>query len=172
MALPVLAALSLLSAPLLQESVMAPPPRGRLPRPVANAPIMQVNQNRHAAGTLSAGTLTLSLDIVESGFQADGEHDPVVRALAFAEPGKAPLVPGPLIRAPIGTNVRLTLHNRSDSALMLGGFRRSIPADRDTVHLAAGETRTVTFRLDKVGNYFYWAALKGLSSYEERFWLD
>lgn len=88
MALSVLAALSLFGAPLLQESVMAPPPRGRLPRPVANAPITQVNNNRQAAGTLAGGTLTLSLDIVEAGYQAEGDHDPVVRALAFAEPGK------------------------------------------------------------------------------------
>lgn len=172
MAVAVLAALSLLSTPLLQESIMPAPPRGRLPRPVANAPIMQVNQNRVAAGTLSGGTLTLALDVVEAGFQAEGDHDPVVRAFAFAEPGRQPVVPGPLIRAPLGTTVQLTLHNRTDSALVLGGLRRSIPASRDTFHVGAGETRTVTFRLDKVGNYFYWAALKGLASYEERFWLD
>ncbi len=172
MPLPVLAALSLLSAPLVQESVMAPPPRGRLPRPVPTAPIMRVNDNRQPAGTLAGGVLTLSLDIVEAGFQAEGDHDPVVRALAFAEPGREPVVPGPLIRAPHGTTVRLTVRNRSDSALTLGGLRRTMPADRDTVDLAAGETRTITFRLDKVGNYFYWAALKGLSSYDERLWLD
>jgi FtsP/CotA-like multicopper oxidase with cupredoxin domain len=172
MAMPVLAALTLLGAPLLQESVMAPPPRGRLPRPVANAPIMQVNQNRVAAGTLSGNTLTLSLDVVEAGFQAEGDHDPVVRALAFAEPGKAPVVPGPLLRAPLGTTVELTLRNRSDSGLVFGGFRRTIAAETDTFQLAAGETRTVTFKLDRVGNYFYWGALKGLNSYVERFWLD
>ena len=172
MAMPVLAALTLLSAPLLQESVMAPPPRGKLPRPVPNAPIMRVNDNRTPAGTLVGGTLTLSLDVVEAGFQADGPHDPVVRALAFAETGKAPVVPGPLIRAPLGTTVQLTLRNRSDSGLVLGGLRRTISAASDTFQIAAGATRTVTFRLDKVGSYFYWGALKGLTSYEERFWLD
>ncbi len=52
------------------------------------------------------GTLTLSLDIVEAAYQAEGEHDPVVRVLAFAETGKAPQVPGPLLRAPLGTVVR------------------------------------------------------------------
>ena len=48
----ILAALTLLTAQMHQESVMPPPPRGRLPRPVANAPIMRVNQNRVAAGAL------------------------------------------------------------------------------------------------------------------------
>ena len=43
----------LLSASLLQESVVPPPPRVPLPRPVANAPIAQVNDNRRPAGTLS-----------------------------------------------------------------------------------------------------------------------
>lgn len=155
-----------------QESVVPPPPRLPLPRPVANAPIAEVNDNRRPAGTRSGGALTLALDIVEAAYQAEGPRDPVVRALAFAEPGKAPQIPGPLLRAPLGTQVRLTIRNRSDSAIMLGGLRPSMPADRDTVHVAPGATREITFRLDRVGNYFYWGALKGLSSFEERFWLD
>ena len=172
MPVPMLAALVFASALLPQESVIPPAPRVPLPRPVANAPIAHVNDNRRPAGTLSGGTLTLSLDIVEAAFQPEGEHDPVVRVLAFAEPGKAPVVPGPLLRAPVGTTVRLTLRNRSDSAVMLGGLRPSMRADRDTVHLAAGATRDVTFRLDRVGNFFYWAVLKGLSTFEDRYWLD
>src|SRR5262245_60208837 len=99
-----------------QESVVPPAPRSPLPRPVANAPLGTVNDNRKPAGTLSGGTLKLSLDIVEAAYQPEGEHDPVVRVLAFAEPGKAPVVPGPLLRAPVGTTVQLTVRNRSDSA--------------------------------------------------------
>jgi FtsP/CotA-like multicopper oxidase with cupredoxin domain len=172
MAIPMLAALLIASAQLTQESVVPPAPRKPLPRPVANAPLTRVNDNRRPAGNLSGGTLTLSLDIVEAAYQPEGEHDPVVRVLAFAESGKTPEIPGPLLRAPVGTTVRLTVHNRSDSAVMLGGLRRSMPADRDTVNIAAGATREVTFRLDRTGNFFYWAALKGLSSFEDRNWLD
>jgi len=124
MAFPVLAAFLLSSAFPPQESVVPAAPRVPLPRPVANAPMAHVNDNRRPAGSLSGGTLTLSLDIVEAAYQPEGEHDPVVRALAFAESGKAPQVPGPLLRAPVGTTVRLTLRNRSDSAVMLGGLRR------------------------------------------------
>lgn len=156
----------------LQESVVPPGPRVPLPRPVANAPMASVNDNRRPAGSLSSTTLTVSLDIVEAAWQPEGEHDPVVRVLAFAESGKAPQVPGPLLRAPLGTTVRLTLRNRSDSAVMLGGLRRPMPADRDTVHIAAGETREITFRLDMVGNFFYWGVVKGLSNFEDRDWLD
>ena len=172
MTFPVLAALLLTRALPFQESVVSPPPREALPRPVASAALAVVNDNRRPAGTLSGGTLTLSLDIVEAAWQPEGEHDPVVRILAFAEPGKAPVVPGPLLRAPVGTMVRLLLRNRSDSAIVLGGLRHSLPAARDTVAIAAGATREISFRLDKVGNFFYWGMLNGLSDFEDRYWLD
>jgi FtsP/CotA-like multicopper oxidase with cupredoxin domain len=155
-----------------QESVVPPPQRFPLPRPAANASIARVNDNRRPAGTLSGGTLTLSLDIVEAAYQPEGELDPVVRILAFAETGQVPSVPAPLLRAPVGTTVHLTVHNKSDSALTLGGLRRSMPADRDTVQLGAGATREVIFKLDRVGNFFYWAILKGLSNFDDRNWLD
>ena len=171
MGFPIPAAL-LLATALFQESVTPPPARLPLPRPVANAPIAQANDNRQPAGTLANGQLTLSLDIVESAYRAEGDHDPIVRALAFAETGKAPQVPGPLLRAPLGTVVHLTVRNRSDSAVMLGGLRQSLPASRDTLHIAAGATREVTFKLDKVGSFFYWAALEGLSTFGDRYWLD
>src|SRR5262245_62979129 len=109
-------AVLLFTASLMQESVMPSPPRLPLPRPVANAPIAQVNDNRQPAGTRSGGTLNLSLDIVEAAYQPEGEHDPVVRILAFAERGKLPQVPAPMIRATLGTTVRLTVRNQTDSA--------------------------------------------------------
>jgi FtsP/CotA-like multicopper oxidase with cupredoxin domain len=172
MLLSALAALTLAVTPLPQESVVPPPPRKALPRPVAGAPVAVVNDNRRPGGRLQGGTLTLALEIVEAAFQPEGPGDPVVRALAFAEPGKAPTVPGPMLRAPLGTTVRLTLNNRTDSAFTIGGLRPSLPAGQDTVQLAARATREVTFRLEREGNYFYWAALKGLSSFAERTWLD
>ena len=172
MAFPVLTAFLLASATLMQESVVPPGPRDALPRPLATAPIAQVNDNRRPAGSFAGGTLTLRLDIVEAAYQPEGEHDPVVRILAFAEPGQAPVVPGPLLRAPVGTMVRLILRNRSDSAIVLGGLRHSMPQERDTVNIAAGATREISFRLAKVGNFFYWGMLNGLSGYQDRFWLD
>jgi FtsP/CotA-like multicopper oxidase with cupredoxin domain len=170
MAFPVVVAL-FLALP-AQESVVPPPPRIPLPRPVANAPMAQVNDNRTPAGRLEGTTLTLALDVVEAAWQPEGAHDAIVRVLAFAEPGKAPTIPGPLLRAPVGTTVRLTVRNRSDSAVMLGGLRHALPSSQDTVHIAAGASRDVTFRLNTVGNFFYWAVLKGLSDFPDRFWLD
>lgn len=165
-------ALLLAMTPQMQESVVPPPAREPLPRPISGAPLANINQNRRPAGTWSRDTLVLSLDIVEAAYQPEGAHDPVVRTLAFAERGKAPEVPGPLLRAPVGTTVRLSVRNRSDSAITLGGLRRSMPADRDTLQIAPGATREITFRLDRAGNYFYWGALAGRPAYDAREWLD
>lgn len=172
MALPVLAVLLFATASQMQESVVPPAPRVPLPHPVASAPIAHVNDNRRPAGTLAGKTLTLSLDIVEAGYQPEGDHDPVVRAFAFAESGRVPDVPGPLLRAPVGTTVRLTVRNRSDSAITLHGIRRTVPTNRDTLLVAAGATRDVTFRLDKAGNYFYWAGTSQHPTFDSREWLD
>jgi manganese oxidase len=172
MAIPMLAAFAFATALLPQESVVPPAPRTPLPRPVANAPLARTNDNRRPAGSLSGKTLTVSLDIVEAAYQPEGEHDPVVRVLAFAESGKTPEVPGPMLRAPVGTMVRLTLRNRSDSAIVLGGLRRSLSEQRDTLYIAAGAAREITFRLERAGNFFYWGAVKGLSTFSDREWLD
>jgi manganese oxidase len=158
--------------PLVQDAVIPPPARIPLPRPAASAPIAAVNQNLVAAGRRSRDTLTLALDVVEAAYQPEGPEDPVVRILALAERGKAPQVPGPLLRAPVGTTVRLTLRNRSDSALMFSGFRPALKAADDTLQLPAGATRELTVRLDAVGTFAYWGALKGLTQFQQRDWLD
>jgi FtsP/CotA-like multicopper oxidase with cupredoxin domain len=160
------------AVPLLQDAVVAPPPRLPLPRPVANAQLATSNQNRVRAGRLVRGTLTVELDVVEAAYQPEGSDDPVVRILALAERGKAPQVPGPLLRAPVGTTVHLMLRNRSDSALMFSGFRQSLEAAKDTLQIAAGAARELTFRLDAAGTYAYWGVLKRLTDWRDRDWLD
>src|SRR3954470_11307317 len=126
-------AVLLAASPLLQDALVAPPPRRALPRPAANAMLATPNQNRVPAGRLVKGTLTLALDVVEGAYQPEGVEDPVVRAFVLTEPGKAPQVPGPMLRAPAGTTVHLTLRNRTDSAVMFSGFRQTLAAANDTV---------------------------------------
>jgi manganese oxidase len=158
--------------PLLQDAVVTPPARLPLPRPTANAQIASANQNLVPAGRRVRDTLTLALDVVEAAYRPEGAEDPVVRILALAERGKAPQVPGPLLRVPVGTTVRLSLRNRSDSALMFSGFRPALKAADDTLQIAAGATRELTVRLDAVGTFAYWGVLKGLTAFPQRDWLD
>jgi manganese oxidase len=165
-------ALLLAAVPFLQEAALQTLPRIPLHRPAAQAPLASANDNRVPAGRYAAGTLSLDIDIVDAAWQAEGRSDPVVPVLAFAERGKTPSVPGPLLRAPAGTNVRLSLRNRSDSAVMVAGFRPWLPRADDTVHLAPGATRNLEWRLDSTGTFFYWGALGSLEDWRDRAWLD
>jgi manganese oxidase len=158
--------------PLLQGSVVPPPPRVPLPRPAANAPMVVINQNLVGAGRVADKTLNIDFDIVEAAWRPEGPNDPVVRVFALAERGKTPQVPGPMIRAQAGTRVRLSLRNRTDSSLMMSGFRQSLKRSDDTLNVAAGSTREITFTLDSVGTFFYWGVLNGLTDWKQRDWLD
>jgi len=151
--------------------LIAPLPRLPLPRASAEVARAAVHENRHPAGALASGTLTLSLEVVESAWTPDGPGDPEVPILAFAELGKGPLVPGPLIRVPVGTSLRLTVHNRTDSALVLHGLRPGSALLNDTLQLAAGATRDVQYRLASAGTFYYWGAFVG-NTLDDRLWKD
>lgn len=167
MPIPVAAVLHLL----FPAQLIAAAPRTPLPQPAPTATRVAVHQNRNAAGRLDGRTLTVALDVVEGRWHAEGATDPEVPILAFGEPGKTPVVPGPLLRAPLGTTVELTLRNRTDSALVLGGLRPGSGMATDTVHLAAGATRALRYTLRATGTFMYWGAFKG-TTWEERFWKD
>ena len=119
-----MASLPLLAALLLQQDVLLPhAPRLPLPVPSATAVAVVANDNRRAAGTMRRDTLVVELDVVEAAWRAEGPDDPVVRVLAFAERGRAPQVPAPLIRGRTGTPVRLILRSRVDSAIVVRNLR-------------------------------------------------
>jgi len=139
-----------------QAPLVPPLPRLPLPRPAAHATRASTHSNHVPAGTRDGGTLTIALDIVESAWKPEGDDDPEVPVLAFAERGKAPTVPGPLIRVPQGTEIRVTLTNRVDSAITIGGLRPGVSDSPDTLTIAAGQTRVLRYRLNKPGSYFYW----------------
>ncbi|WP_411280962.1 multicopper oxidase domain-containing protein [Gemmatimonas sp.] len=163
-----LSALLQVQAPL---HLVAPLPRRPLPKPAAHAVAASASQNRLAAGVQNGRVLSLAIDVVTAKWKPEGENDPEVPVLAFAEVGKSATVPGPLIRVRRGTEVQLTLSNRSDSALVIGGLRAGSNAGDDTVQLAVGATRQVRVRLDSTGTYFYWGAFKGTTA-SDRNWLD
>ena len=154
-----------------QKPLVPPAPRLPLPRPAANATRASVHSNHVPAGTRSGGTLTIGLDIVESAWKPEGDDDPEVPVLAFAEHGKGPTVPGPLIRVPQGTEIRVTLTNRVDSAITIGGLRPGVSDSPDTLTIAAGQTRELRYRLAKPGSYFYWGAFRG-TTLDDRLWKD
>lgn len=160
------------AAPSGAVAQLVPPlPRLPLPKPSATALRASWNDNRVSAGVRAGNSVTLRLDIVEGAWHPEGDAAPEVPILAFAEAGNPPLVPGPMLRVPRGTEVRVVLRNRVDSALVIGGLRPGTGLAEDTVQLGPRATREVRYRLDVPGTYFYWGAFHG-TTWSDRLWYD
>ena len=83
------------------------------------------NDSRVAVGTLERGVLTVALEARTGTWRPEGENGRVVETAAFAEEGKSLSTPGPLIRVPLGTQVRATIRNRLDKPLIVYGFGKT-----------------------------------------------
>ncbi|MGH7711818.1 MAG: multicopper oxidase domain-containing protein [Gemmatimonadaceae bacterium] len=119
-------------------------------------PVVQANDNRTPSGTMRGDTLEMQLEVRMARWYPEAIPGPYVDAPAFAEGGKAPQIPGPLIRVPRGTVLALTLRNSlSDSTLTLHGFATRPAADGDSITLAPGAERTLRFAAGEPGTYFY-----------------
>jgi FtsP/CotA-like multicopper oxidase with cupredoxin domain len=145
----------LLAAVVLSVGVV---PLNRVPSPV-HKPLSRIsaNDNRRPAGTLRDGKLELKLDIVRADWFPEDEAGPSVEIEAFAEQGRAPEIPGPMVRVPAGTQMHVTLRNSlSVEAVVHGLVARPTNAD-DVLRIPGGATREVTFQAGAPGTYFYWA---------------
>ncbi|HKE38067.1 MAG TPA: multicopper oxidase domain-containing protein, partial [Candidatus Baltobacteraceae bacterium] len=123
---------------------------------------VRANDNRVAAGTLVNGTLHLSLDARIGNWSPDGPGKASVPVEAFAESGKPLQIPGPLVRVPAGTTVVAQIRNSlSGKTLVINGMTDR-PALRDRpVSVPSNEERSIRFRLDAPGTYYYWGSTTG-----------
>ena len=128
------------------------------------------NDNRRAAGRMTGDTLVLHLDARVATWRPDLDVDSLVHVMAFAEEGAKPTIPGPLVRVPQGTHVRVSLRNSLDTTLVVHGLRAG-PFESDTVRLAPGVTRVVHWRTDSAGTFLYWGTTTG-SRINDRPWRD
>ena len=119
-------------------------------------PHISFNDNRRPAGQLRNGVLRLELEAGMGTWRPEGKSGPSVDVAAFAERGHSVQIPGPLIRVPAGTELRITLRNGLDRPLLVRGlYDRS--ADRpDSVDLAPGDVREVRFHVTTPGTSYYW----------------
>lgn len=117
------------------------------------------NDNRQAAGTLRDGVLTVRLEARVGEWHPDGDDAPGVDVPAFAEAGKPPQIPGPLIRVVAGTRVAATVRNGlpNDTLVVHGLYARDADGRAGApIELAPGQERTVEFLLATPGTYYYW----------------
>ena len=125
------------------------------------------NDNRREAGTLRDGTLTLRLDVREGDWRPDGDGAPGLVVRAFGEEGKAPQVPGPLLRIPRGTVVHAFVRNTlRDSTVVLHGLAEpgTDAPGADTVRIRPGERRELRFVANTPGTYHYWGTTTGATT--------
>jgi FtsP/CotA-like multicopper oxidase with cupredoxin domain len=114
------------------------------------------NDNRHSAGTLKNGVLTVALEARTGVWRPEGDGGRALDVAAFAEVGKALSTPGPVIRVPLGTEIRATIRNRLDRPLTVAGFGRT-GTRSDSVVVAVNATTPVRFRATMPGTYYYLA---------------
>jgi len=135
----------------------------------AQLPVARTNGNRVPAGRDSAGILVLDLTVAPAAWHLDGDDDPAIELLAFAEPGRPPQVPGPLLRVVQGTPVLVRVQNPLvHDTLVLHGLAGRASVSRDSVTVLPGRTVTVRFVADSVGTFLYWASTTGATLFTRR----
>ncbi|HTE46095.1 MAG TPA: multicopper oxidase domain-containing protein [Gemmatimonadaceae bacterium] len=119
----------------------------------SKAPIA-ANDNRVRAGHLREGVLTVNIEAREGVWHPEGAKGLAIETAAFAEQGKTLQTPGPLIRVPVGTEVRATITNRLDKAMWLHGMGAS-RGMRDSVNIAPHVSHRFTFKATEPGVFYY-----------------
>lgn len=125
-------------------------------------PVAAPNDNRTPVGTLQDGVLSIALEATTSLWYPDGDSLPGMPIEVFGEPGKQPVTPGPLLRVPAGTELRVSIRNslERDTLAFYVPLRMAdatMPAALDSVVLAPRETREIRVRARRPGNYLYHA---------------
>lgn len=120
-------------------------------------PIAEPNANNAPAGKLEGGVLNVTLELRMARWYPDDDGGTGLLIPVFAEAGRPPQVPGPLLRMKAGTDVKITLHNQLNvKATVFGLYTR--PADRAIpIELEPGATREVRFSAGAAGTYHYFA---------------
>lgn len=116
--------------------------------------LVRANDNREPAGRLNTGVLTIQLDVVRAEWRPESDRGPSLMVEAFAETGKAPRIPGPLLRVRTGTTIAATVRNTlPDSTVTVFGLTtRRAPgatglgsAARDSLVIRPGDSVLVRF---------------------------
>ena len=112
------------------------------------------NDNAHRAGHLAKGVLTVALEARRGEWQPEESGGPTIPVEAFSVAGGPLQTPGPLLRAPVGTEIRVTMHNALATRMWVYGLGEH-RGFADSVEVPAGETREMHFRAAAPGVYYY-----------------
>ena len=120
-------------------------------------PRIVTHDNTAAAGKSEDGILTLRLEIREGDWHPYAEDGPGMPVFAFAEEGKDPSIPGPMIRVKQGTRIKVSVKNTlAFFSVFLHGLNER-PGKDEAIKIAPGATQELTFLAGAPGTYYYWA---------------
>src|SRR5579862_1855778 len=123
----------------------------------STSPVASANDNRTPAGRVRNGVLNLRLELRAATWYPESDTGTHHDVDAFAEEGRGPQIPGPLVRVPQGTVIYAMLHNTLPEAAKVYGLHRHPGDAKDAIALASGQSREVQFEAGEPGTYFYWA---------------
>jgi FtsP/CotA-like multicopper oxidase with cupredoxin domain len=124
-------------------------------------PAIAANDNTVAGGHIEGRTVHLDLVARRGLWYPDGPGTLGLPIEAFGEATGPLRIPGPLLRAQLGTRVVATVHNELSHDLTIRGLVASADALTTALHVPRGETRRVTFVLDRPGAFGYYGSDTG-----------
>lgn len=127
-------------------------------RATSGVPVIEANDNRRPAGRLENGVLTLRL-VADLGLWQPEKKDGAAFPLqAFREEGQPLQCPGPLIRVPAGTELRVTVKNLlAGEPLEVHGLGAAPAPDAEPIRLGQGAEREFRWKAEHSGTFLYWA---------------
>ncbi|MFI5209087.1 MAG: multicopper oxidase domain-containing protein, partial [Gemmatimonadales bacterium] len=137
-------------------------------RPSTSLPRVQANDNRAPAGRLENRVLHLDLEVRLARWYPEADDGAWIDVPVFAERGKTPQVPGPLIRIPAGSTVKLTLENRLDTTITVHGLLTRPAESLDSTTLGPHGRHTFRFAAGAPGTYLFWGQLGPDDRHNER----
>jgi FtsP/CotA-like multicopper oxidase with cupredoxin domain len=127
----------------------------------APLPLVNANDNRHAAGDVDGSTFTLALRAAAGRWQPEGSAGPTLEIEAFGEVGQPLVVPAPLIRVREGTVLAVSVRNDLGKPLLVHGLCSRSGTSCPPLEIPAGESRDARFASGPAGTYHYWATTLG-----------
>ncbi|MEA3245307.1 MAG: multicopper oxidase domain-containing protein [Gemmatimonadota bacterium] len=115
------------------------------------------HDNDEPAGAMTGKVLRVRLAVVRGAWQPEGTNGPVRDVYAFAEEGRAPTIPGPLLRVAEGVELQVTVRNRTTAAVKIHGLVSRPAATDEFTEVAPGSSREFRFKAGAPGTYYYWA---------------
>lgn len=116
------------------------------------------NDNRTPAGRHVGDTLELHLTVSPVVWRILGDKNPGFSLVAFSEEGKAPTIPGPLVRVRAGTPIHVTVRNPLSDTLIIRGLSER-GGTLDSLVVLPTSTGNVKFTARHPGTYQYFGAL-------------